>query len=80
MAGHHQILTTALKKAEPVIARATRYPVPSCADPRGYWTVLLMHVNAAATGKSSASAEQAAVRGVPEVEQELTAELKATVQ
>jgi hypothetical protein len=79
-AADHQALTTALKKARPVIARATRYPVPACADPRGYWTVLLMHVNAAATGKSSASTEQAAVRGVPEIEQELTAELKATVQ
>src|SRR5690242_2567103 len=47
-AGNHQILTAALEKAKPIVARAARYPVPACADPRGYWTVLLMHVNAAA--------------------------------
>jgi hypothetical protein len=79
-AGDHQILTTALERAKPVIARAGRYPVPTCADPRGYWTVLLMHVNAIADSKGSVSSKQAALKGVPKIEQELTAELKATVQ
>lgn len=40
------MLTVALKKAGPVVAKATHHPIPACADPRGYWSVLLMHVNA----------------------------------
>jgi hypothetical protein len=39
-----------------------------------------MHVNAAAASKGSVSSKQAALRGVPEMEQKLTAELKATGQ
>ena len=34
-AGNHQILTAALEKAKPIVARAARYPVPACADPGG---------------------------------------------
>src|SRR5690242_13553096 len=47
-AGNARLLTVALKKAKPTVARAARHPVPACADPRGYWSVLVMHVNAAA--------------------------------
>ena len=54
--------------------------MPACADPRGYWIVLLMHMNAIADSKGSVSSKQAALKGVPKIEQELTAELKATVQ
>jgi hypothetical protein len=70
-----KVLTVALKKAEPDVARAARYPVPACADPRGYWSVLLMHVNAAVGGKGSSSA-RAALKGVPAIERQLTAELR----
>jgi hypothetical protein len=35
------------KKTEPAVARAARYPMPARADPKGYWEVLLMHINAA---------------------------------
>lgn len=74
-----QVLTAALRQASSSVARATRSPVPACADPRGYWTVLLMHINAAVGSKGSA-AMRAALKGVPEIERELTTEVKALTQ
>lgn len=75
-AGGTQVLTVALKKAKPAVARAARHPVPACADPRGYWDVLLMHVNAAAGGKGPAAGVRAAIKDVPQLDGKLTAELK----
>lgn len=75
--GNLKVLGVALKKAKPAVARAARYPVPACADPRGYWTVLLMHVDAAAANKGSASSMRAAMKDVPKIEKELTAEIRA---
>jgi hypothetical protein len=77
-AGDPQVLTVALTKAEPAVARGASHPVPACADPRGYWNVLLMHVNAAVSSKASASSVRAAMQDVPKLENELTAELKGT--
>jgi hypothetical protein len=71
-----QVLTVALKRAKPVVARAAHHPVPACADPRGYWTVLLMHVTAAVSGTSSASSARAAMKGVPKIERQLITELR----
>ncbi len=34
-------LTAALKKARRAVVRAARHPMPACADPRGYWSVLI---------------------------------------
>jgi hypothetical protein len=75
-AGDTQVLMATLNTSRPAIATAARHPVPACADPRGYWDVLLMHVTAAADTKSSPSSVQAAMKGVPEIEHQLTAELK----
>jgi hypothetical protein len=69
-----QALSTALKNAKPAIARAALYPIPPCADPKGYLVVLLMHVNAAVSA-NSASALKADMQVVPEIDQDLTAEL-----
>jgi hypothetical protein len=74
--GGTQVLTTALKKARRAIAVATSHPMPACADPRGYWDVLLMHVSAALASRDSASSVRAAMKDVPEIEQELIAELE----
>jgi hypothetical protein len=79
-AGDAPGLTAALQKARPVVAQAARHPIPACADPRGYWDVLLMHVNAAAASEGSASNARAAMTGVPKIEHELTTELKSTAQ
>jgi hypothetical protein len=73
-------LTVALDKARPAVARAARYPVPACADPRGYWSVLLMHVNAATASKGSVASARAALKDVPKIDEELTAEIQATTQ
>ncbi|MBV9384288.1 MAG: hypothetical protein JO242_26950 [Streptosporangiaceae bacterium] len=75
-AGDPQVLTVALDKARPAVSRGASNPVPACADPRGYWDVLLMHVNAAVASRGSASGVRAAMQGVPEIENELTTELK----
>ena len=75
-AGNAHVLTAALRKAEPIVVRAARHPMPACADPRGLWTVLLMHVNAAVAGSHSPSSVGAAIKGVPEIERELTAEVR----
>jgi hypothetical protein len=77
-AGDPQVLTVALMRAGPAVARGARHPVPACSDPRGYWNVLLMHVNAAVASKASASSVRAAMQDVPRLENELTAELKST--
>ena len=76
-AGDTTVLTAALKKNSPAISRAARHPVPACADPAGYWGVLMMHVSAAAASTGSASSVRAAVKGVPKIEHQLTAEFKA---
>ncbi len=76
-AGDSQALTVALHKAKPAVAGATLHPVPACADPRGYWGVLLMHVNAAVSGHPSASSVQAALKDVPAIEHALTTELSS---
>ena len=78
--GDTHVLTAALQKARPAVARAARHPVPACADPLGYWDVLLMHLSAATASGSSASSSRAAMTGVPKIEHELAAELKHTAQ
>ena len=75
-AGDAKVLSVTLKQARPAVARAAHHPVPACADPRGYWDVLLMHVNAAAATKHSVSSVRAAMKDVPAIEHQLTAELK----
>jgi hypothetical protein len=78
--GSGHALTVALRQAKPAVAKAARHPIPACADPRGYWDVLLMHVNAAASGKGSASSARAAVKDVPAVMHQLAAGVKQTAQ
>lgn len=73
-------LAAALKNAESAVARGARHPLPACADPRGYWNVLLMHVNAAAASKASPSSQRAAMKDVPKIEQKLIAELNGIVR
>jgi hypothetical protein len=80
-AGDTSALETALKQAGPAVAKAGRYPIPACADPKGYWVALLMHVNAAASTQGSGSHAAAitpAMKGVLKLDRELKAELKAT--
>jgi len=75
-----QVLTAALKQAGPAVATAARHPIPACADPMGYWSVLLMHVNAAVASKGPASSVRAAMQDVPKIHQKLIAEVKQTAK
>jgi hypothetical protein len=80
-AGDTSALVVALKQATPAVGKAAHSPMPACADPKGYWTALLMHVNAAAsTGASGArpASVTVAMKGVPKIERELRTELKTT--
>jgi hypothetical protein len=79
-AGNSHALTVALKKAKPTVARAARHPVPACADPRGYWSVLVMHVNAAVASTKSASSVRAAMKDVPKIAHSLRAEFHSTAK
>lgn len=76
-AGDTKVLAVTVNKNRPAISSAARHPVPACADPRGYWYALLMHVTAATAKVGSASTMHAALQGMPKIEHELTAELKA---
>jgi hypothetical protein len=75
-AGNDHALKRALKHAKPAVAKAARHPIPACADPMGYWSVLLMHVNAAAAGTGTASSVRAALQEVPKIHSKLLAEVK----
>ena len=80
-AGDTSALVVALKQTSPAVGEAAHSPMPACADPKGYWTALLMHVNAAAsTGASGArpASVTVAMKGVPKIERELRTELKTT--
>lgn len=79
-AGDARVLTAALTQAKPAVARAARSPIPACADPRGYWSVLLMHVNAAVVSPGSASSVRAAMQDVPKIHHSLVAEVKQAAQ
>ncbi len=71
----------AVRKAGRMVGGADRHPIPACADPRGYWTALLMHVTAAAASASSGSGRASirlALKGVSTLRRELSAELQRT--
>jgi hypothetical protein len=77
IAGDTHVLTVALRKAGPAVAEATRHPIPACADPRGYWDVLLMHVSAAVASRHSAASVRAAMKGVPKIVHQLASEVRS---
>ncbi len=79
-AGNGHALNAALRQAKPAVAKATKHPIPACADRRGYWTVVLMHVNAAASGKGPASSVRAATQAVPALMSHLAAGVKQTTR
>jgi ABC-type Fe3+ transport system substrate-binding protein len=78
--GNTKVLMDALENAKPAVARAADHPIPACADPQGYWTVLLMHVNAAAASRGTPSSVRAAMQDVPMIERQLTTEVKPTTR
>jgi hypothetical protein len=78
--GDGQSVSAALARAKPAVVTAARRPIPSCADPRGYWNVLLMHVSAATGLHSSPTGVRAALVDVPEVMDALRTGVKQSVR
>ena len=61
------------------------YPIPKCADPKGYWHAGLVRIQAAADNAVSAKGQQVltlaegALKQMPVLDRQLAAELKRTV-
>lgn len=61
------------------------YPIPACADPRGYWHAVLLRIEAAAdhagTSQGQAALDLAGgvLRQLPALERKLATELEGTV-
>ena len=77
--------SAALKRAGMAARTLEHYPIPACADPKGYWHAVLLRIEAAAdhTGVSNGQAALAlageALRRLPVLERKLATELKGTV-
>jgi hypothetical protein len=77
-------LQAALSKAGPPATKLTGFPMPKCADPKGYWAQILTHVRAAADNAKSSSGlaslmlAEVPLKGVPAIERKLARELKRT--
>jgi hypothetical protein len=75
-------LNSALKAAGDIARRLTAYPMPACADPKGYWTKMLRYLQAAGDNASTSSGlaglitAMAPLEKVPAVENKLEAEIK----
>ena len=76
------VLTSALKTAGADATALEQYPMPACADPRGYWVQMLARIKASGDNAASASGLSALIlaevplKEVPGLEAKLTAELK----
>ena len=77
-------IATAAKAEGQAAARLDAFPVPACADPRGYLAAVLTDVRTAAakaataSGLSSLVTALAPLKTVPGLESDFTAELKRT--
>ena len=78
------MLASALRKAGKPAATAARFPMPKCADPKGYWEQLITRVRAASDNARTARGLGAILlalvplKGEPGIERKLAAELKRT--
>jgi hypothetical protein len=77
--------SAALKRAGTAARTVAHYPIPTCADPKGYWHAVLMRIEAAAdhagTSKGQAALDLAGevLRQLPVLERKLATELTGTV-
>lgn len=79
-------LNAALKRAGRAANAALAYPMPRCADPRGYWEAFLTRIRSGAdnastgTGLGALLLAMGPLKEVPALLNKLSAELKRTVQ
>jgi hypothetical protein len=75
-----------MKQAGAAAGQLEAYPMPTCADPGGYWKQTLADVKASGDNAGSTSglagllAAELPLKGVPALETKLTAELKTTTK
>jgi hypothetical protein len=75
----------ALKRAGTAARKLGHYPIPVCADPKGYWHAVLARIRAAADnagtsgGQGALTLAEVALKQMPTLERKLAAELKGTV-
>jgi hypothetical protein len=75
----------ALKRAGTAARKLEHYPIPVCADPKGYWHADLARIRAAADnagtsgGQGALTLAEVTLKQMPTLERKLAAELKGTV-
>jgi hypothetical protein len=75
----------ALKRAGTAARTLGHYPIPACADPKGYWRAVLVRIEAAAdsagtsTGEGTLTIAQGVMKQMPALERKLATELQVTI-
>ena len=75
----------ALKTAGTAARALEHYPIPSCADPQGYWHAVLQQIEGAASsagtsqGQGALTIAQGVMKQMPELERKLATELQVTI-
>jgi hypothetical protein len=78
-------LESSLKQAGAPAAKLAGFPMPKCADPKGYWAGVLTRVRAASdnvkssSGLASIMLAEVPLKGLPKIEKKLDRELNRTV-
>ena len=77
--------SAALKRAGTAARALEHYPIPSCADPQGYWHAVLQQIEGAASsagtsqGQAALTIAQGVMKQMPELERKLATELQVTI-
>jgi hypothetical protein len=74
----------ALKRAGAAATALGHYPIPKCADPKGYWRAVLVQIqtaaaNASTSGQGALVAAAVVLHNMPALDLKLADELKQTV-
>jgi len=75
----------ALKRAGTAARSLEHYPIPACADPKGYWRAVLLRIETAADsagtsdGQGTLTIAQGVMKQMPALERKLAAELQITI-
>jgi hypothetical protein len=74
----------ALKHAGAAAGALAHYPIPKCADPKGYWRAVLVQIqtaahNASTSGQGALVAAAVVLHNMPALDLKLADELKQTV-
>jgi hypothetical protein len=76
--------SAALKRAGTAARTLEHYPIPGCADPKGYWHAVLQQIEGAASagtsqGQGTLTIVQGVMKQMPVLERKLATELQVTI-